>query len=92
MDDITAMQGNGNIKRSNRSYENVTKTKYCERQIKTTFVKEFRSHASFCSVHSLLSSYPLSGNVNNKTYEATILFVVLHLYECRSLILTEEHR
>jgi hypothetical protein len=83
----------------NRSLEDVAKFKFLGRNEtdQNCMDKEINSrlnsrNACCHSVHSLLSSRLLSGNVKVKIYKTIILPVVLYGSETWSLTLREEHR
>jgi hypothetical protein len=87
------------IKIANRTFEDVTKLKYFSTTLtdQNCMHEEIKSrinsgNACCRSVHSLLSSCLLSGNIKVKIYITIILPVVLHGCETWSLILREEHR
>jgi hypothetical protein len=90
---------NRNIKKANRSFENVSQLKYLgtivtsQNLIQAEIKRRLNSgNACYHSVQSLLSSRLLSKNLQIIIYKTIILPVVL--YGCKTLSLTirEEHR
>jgi hypothetical protein len=84
---------------ANRSFENMVMSNY----LGTTLIDQncvdeeikrrlYEGNACYHSVQSLLSSCLLYRNVRVKTYNTTILSVVLYGCESWSLTLREEHR
>jgi hypothetical protein len=85
---------NHNIKRANRSFENVAQFKYLEMTVTNKnliqeAIKRRLNSGNTC--YNLLSSHLLPKNLKIKIYKTIILPVVLYWCETSSLTLREEH-
>jgi hypothetical protein len=90
---------NRNIKIANRSFENVSQSKYLgtivtnQNLIQEEIKRRLNSgNPCYHSVQSLLSSCLLSRNLKIRIYKTIILFVVMYGCEIWSLTLREEYR
>jgi hypothetical protein len=92
---------NHDVKRANRSFENVTQFRYLGMTItnQNLIQEEIKrrlnfgnAYYSYHSVQKLLSSRPVSKNVKIRIYKTIILPVVQYGCETWSLTLREEHR
>jgi hypothetical protein len=90
---------NWDIKIANRSFENVSQSKYLgttvtnQNLIEEEIKRRLNSgNACYHSVQNFLSSHLLSKNLKIRIYKTIILPVVLYGCETWSLTLREEHR
>jgi hypothetical protein len=92
-------RGNHDIKRNNRSFENVAQFKYLRKTVtnQNLMKEEIKwglnsGNTCYHSVQNLLSSCLLCKNVKIRIYTTIILLVVLCVCEIWSLTLRGEHR